>query len=303
MYPFKGKGLFRIVWILVTVLVVCLAGCAPHTRDDSNLQIHVLSAGQADAVLIRHETGDFLIDSGDSDGTDRLLSLLQKFHVRRLEALILTHPHEDHIGGTPVLLETLPVACIYDNGQESESPVYAHYRKIAAQKSIPCKPLQRGYQLTWSDGLVLSVLSPPARGESGYWTLQASKSRENNFSLICRLEYGTFSMLFMGDAERESERILLQHIPSPQVRSAVLKNGHHGSRTATTEELVKEAAPAAAVISCGAGNSFGFPHREVLSLLASYHIPVYRTDRDGTISISSDGTSYTVEPSHDDRTL
>ena len=137
MYPFKGKGLFRIVWILVTVLVVCLAGCAPHTRDDSNLQIHVLSAGQADAVLIRHETGDFLIDSGDSDGTDRLLSQLQKFHVRRLEALILTHPHEDHIGGTPVLLETLPVACIYDNGQESESPVYAHYRKIAAQKVFP----------------------------------------------------------------------------------------------------------------------------------------------------------------------
>ena len=241
MYPFKGKGLFRIVWILVTVLVVCLAGCAPHTRDDSNLQIHVLSAGQADAVLIRHKTGDFLIDSGDSDGTDRLLSQLQKFHVRRLEALILTHPHEDHIGGTPMLLENLPVACIYDNGQESESPVYADYRKIAAQKSIPCKPMQRGYQLTWLDGLVLSVLSPPSRGESGYWTLQASKSRENNFSLICRLEYGTFSMLFMGDAERESERILLQHMPSPQVRSAVLKNGHHGSRTATTEELVKEA--------------------------------------------------------------
>lgn len=303
MYPFKGKGLFRIVLILVTVLVVCLAGCVPHTRDDSNLQIHVLSIGQADAVLIRHKTGDFLIDCGDSDGTDRLLSQLQTFHVRRLEALILTHPHEDHIGGTPVLLETLPVACIYDNGQESDSPVYAHYRKIAAQKGIPCKPLHRGQSLSWPDGLALSVLSPPARGEKGYWALQASQSRENNFSLVCHLEYGTFSMLFMGDAEKESERVLLQHAPSLQLRPAVLKNGHHGSRTATTEELIKEVSPTAAVISCGAGNSFGFPHREVLSLLAAYRIPVYRTDRDGTISIYSDGTSYTVEPSHGDRTL
>lgn len=303
MYPCKGKGLFRIALILATVLVFCLAGCASHTRDDSNLHIHVLSAGQADAVLIRHKTGDFLIDCGDSDGTDRLLSQLQQFHVRQLEALILTHPHEDHIGGAPVLLETLPVACIYDNGQKSNSPIYAHYRKIAVQKGIDCKTLQRGQVLSWTDGLTLEIVSPPARGERGYGALQSSQGRENNFSLVCRLEYGTFSMLFMGDAEKESERVLLQYMTSGALRTTILKNGHHGSRTATTEELVKEAAPSAAVISCGAGNSFGFPHREVVSLLAAYRIPIYRTDRDGTISIDSDGTSYTIKTAHGDRTL
>lgn len=122
----------------------------------------------------------------------------------------------------------------------------------------------------------------------------AESGRTNNQSVVCKIAFGSFSVLFTGDAQREAEEQILRHARRNDLKATILKAGHHGSKTSSSPAFIEAVRPEAVVVSCGAGNSYGFPHTAVLAALKKQKADVYRTDRDGAISVVSDGRGYTV---------
>ena len=147
-------------------------------------------------------------------------------------------------------------------------------------------------KIVFAGDVVCHVLWPPAEGAAAMAVSESG--RTNNQSVVCKVSFGSFSVLFTGDAQREAEEQLLRQGRRNDLKATVLKAGHHGSRTSSSPAFLEAVRPEAAVISCGAGNSYGFPHAAVLTALKKQRADVYRTDRDGTISVVSDGQGYTI---------
>ena len=230
-------------------------------------------------------TGGFLIDSGDSDGTDRLLSQLQKFHVRRLEALILTHPHEDHIGGLDDVINHFDVEkVILPQVPDSIVPTTKTYKDVLEAVS------GKGLKITKAevgDTYAVGEASLEILGPAGTF------SDLNNESVVSRVEFGKTSFLLTGDAEEEAEQAILD--TGAKLKSTVLKVGHHGSRTSSSDAFLDEISPSYGVILCGAGNDYGHPHKEAVNRLEERGVKLYRTDLNGTVVFVSDGRNVTVK--------
>ena len=170
--------------------------------------------------------------------------------------------------------------------------MYKNYVKNIVRKKISYKALKRGDKVTFADDVVCHVLWPSAAGAAA---MTASESgRTNNQSVVCKIAFGSFSVLFTGDAQREAEEQILRHARRNDLKVTILKAGHHGSKTSSSPAFIEAVKPDAAVISCGAGNSYGFPHKAVLAALKKQKADIYRTDRDGDISVVSDGQGYTI---------
>ena len=180
---------------------------------------------------------------------------------------------------------------VYDNGVPTSLSTYKTYRKILDKRKIPRRTLRGGEKIQLLDGVPFTVVGPleksNARGEN---------SRQNNESIVGLLKYGNFTMLFTGDAEAEEEASILKS--GADVKSIVLKAGHHGSKTSSTEEFLRAVSPKAVFISCGAGNNYGHPSRQTMKRLEKWGIDVYRTDRQGTITLTTDGKRYEITKEH-----
>ena len=196
-----------------------------------------------------------------------------------LSVMIATHPHDDHIGGLAAALNSVPVDVIYSPVTSWNSKAWQSLERYASAQGTPIVVPNEGdtFALGCAEVTILHCW-PEA------WT-------ENDMSIVLRVDYGTTSFLFTGDAEEMSEYMMLTD--QAPLRADVLKVGHHGSRYSSTPEFIQAVSPSWAVISCGAGNSYGHPHEETLAALASAQI--LRTDQLGTIVFHSDGTSLTVE--------
>jgi competence protein ComEC len=250
-----------------------------HTRGQY-VEVHFIDVGQGDSIYIKTPAQDILIDGGDrgSAALDYLLSQ----NVKDLELVIGTHPHADHIGGLIEVLETIPVREVMDPGVVHTSKTFEDYLVLIDEKDIDFTAARAGMKRTFEDGTVLEILSPDSPSEDDL----------NNASIVARLTYGKVSFLFTGDAEIPSENAMLDAM-SP-LRSTILKAGHHGSSTSTVDAFLEAVSPEAVVIMCGADNSYGHPHREVLEKLEDADIKVFRTDIHGTIIVSTDGKSYGI---------
>lgn len=306
-------------WKWWTGLLLCLlllfSGCgAVKTSDDGmassaasgaavgavsavpqgSIIIKMLDVGQGDAILIQTAEQTVLIDTSDVDERDKLRAQLAKAGVKKIDKVILTHPHADHIGGMAVLLgEGYEIGAIYDNGMPSTSKLYIDYRKQAKAKGIPHQALKAGDVLDFGGGAQFKVLSPEEslvqKGQQkGY------KHDPNNESVVGRLTFGKFSMLFTGDAEKEAEGAIAAQFGS-ELKSQVLKAPHHGSKTSSSAAYLRLVQPEVCVISCGAGNDYGHPHKETLKKYQALHAKVFETDKNGTITITSDGKGYDVK--------
>ena len=251
------------------------------------LEVYFFDVGQGDSELIRLPGGEtFLIDAGASSTEDELVGELRSLGAETLDLVVATHPHADHIGGMAAVIDAFDVRqVVMPRVSESDTPTTKTYENLLqsiADKGLTITPAEPGDELLSSGGAVLTVLAP--NGED-YGDL-------NNYSVVLRLTYGEDSFLFTGDAEEASEEEMLS-LDWP-LTATVLKCGHHGSETSTSPSFLDAVSPQYAVISCGVDNDYGHPDAVTLEKLEAAGAEVFRTDRQGTILASTDGSGVTM---------
>lgn len=283
--------------VLVFFCAPLLGGCMGATANsggqtaEGTITAKVLNIGQGDSILIQTSEKTVLVDTSDVDERDKLRAELKKADVKKIDTIILTHPHADHIGGMDVLLDEYPVGMVYDNGMPSTSKLFLGYVKKLKEKNIERKGLVAGDRVDLGGGAVFEVLGPSAElVKEG--SVKGYKHDPNNESVVGRLVYGNFSMMLTGDAEKKEEQAILA-AGSP-VQSTILKSGHHGSKTSSSADFLRAVKPEAALISCGVNNDYGHPHKETMKKYHALDIPIYVTAENGTITVRSDGKTYDI---------
>lgn len=274
-----------------------LMGCSAAPVSDAahtaagTITVKVLNIGQGDAILVQTGEKNVLVDTSDVDERDKLRAELKKADIKKIDTIILTHPHADHIGGMDVLLNEYSIGMVYDNGMPSTSKLFLGYVKKLKEKKIERKGLVAGDRVDLGGGAVFEVLAPSAQlVKEG--NVKGYKHDPNNESVVGRLVFGDFTMMLTGDAEKKEEHDILA--AGSNVQSKILKSGHHGSKTSSSADFLRAVQPEAAVISCGVNNDYGHPHKETMKKYHALNIPVYVTAENGTITITSDGKTYHI---------
>jgi competence protein ComEC len=262
-----------------------------ETHSARPLRVTFLEVGKGDAMVIETPAGKTLVvdaggvfGEGDDQGRRVVAPFLRSRGIARIDTLLLTHPHPDHVGGAKTLIEQFPVGLVLDNGVNADSALVRPYRSAAKERGIPCREVRRGATLDADQGVTISALAP---------TAETLRGKVNNTSIVLRVEYGRTALLLTGDAEADAESEMIRS--GQPLACDVLKVGHHGSRASTSEEFVAAARPRYAVISVSANNRMGYPHPEVLERLEKTGARLYRTDRNGAVTCLSDGASVHIE--------
>jgi len=264
----------------------------PPFETQGRLQIFALDVGQGDGLLVITPGGKtVLIDAGNARAGDEVVAALGRRNLRSLDLAVATHPHADHIGGLRRVIGKMTVNSLLDSSQTYESDEYEKLLRAVKARKVNYIAAKKGQTFDLGSGVKLEAFNP--RGDNHWITeVREGGSVENANSVVLRLTYGNFAMLFTGDAEAETEAEMINaHSP---LRAQVLKVGHHGSRYATSEEFLSAVNPQAAVISCGADNRYGHPSQPTLDRLKKARVEVYRTDLGGEIAITSDGNTFQV---------
>jgi len=279
-------GVFCVLVLLLAAMVAgwlhLHSGPTAPANSTTGLTISVIDVGQGDSILVQFPQGQtMLVDAGVPDEGATVVAYLQQRHVARIDLLVATHPHEDHIGGMKDVLAEFPVGQAWDDGYVLGSKTQEDYLADIKARGIPLSVARAG-MTRQMDGVGVEVLAPVR-------LLEGTDSDANNNSVVLRLSYGAVSALLTGDMEGE-ERDSVSHWPP----CTILKVAHHGSRTGTDAAFLRAVQPSLAVISCGVGNSYGHPHAETLDALRAAHVLVKNTQMDGTVVIATDGRRYSV---------
>jgi competence protein ComEC len=286
----KLQGALLIALALVLLFSTGSTPLADRAAAATNLQVHFLDVGQADAFLVQLPNGqNMVIDAGNNEDATTVVNYLRSKGVTRVDYLIGTHPDEDHIGGLDAVIYNFPVGKFYMPNKSTTTQTYQDVINAANAKGLTITQAKAYTTLfnTTANGLTLKAnfVAPV----NSYYDLT------NDYSGVIRLTYGSTTFLFSGDAEAASETDMVN---SGQTLTAnILKVGHHGSRTSSTDAYLNKVKPAAAVISCGLNNSYGHPHAETISKLQARGIKIYRTDLQGTIIFTTSGSGWVVNKS------
>ena len=286
--------------LLLVSLCLCLllVGCGNKTDNkvqgktvaQEKMVVTVLDVGQADAILLQTEGKNILVDSGLSDNADKLVAELKKLGVKKVDILVATHPHADHIGGMNAVLKNFEVGKIYDSGQVTTSKMYQKYLKTVKEKKIPFALLRASDRIEFgSDGAVLEVLGPQEP------LLKDTRSDVNANSIVMRLAYKKFTMMLAADATSETEARILQVFAKDKVHSQVLKVAHHTSKYSNTDAWLEAVKPEVAIASYSKENEYGFPHQVTLKRLSKVGAKYYNTADNGNVRVTTDGESYQIK--------
>ncbi len=276
----------RLVAILLT-LCLLVSGCgittpevtAPLPETSDGLAVHYLDVGQADCILLECDSQTMLIDGGNVDDSDLVVAYLLQQGISRLDYVVCTHAHEDHVGGLPGVLAVFEAGTVWCSMEEYDSKCFRDFLYYADQQELT--PVCPDPGSAWSLGSTeITVLGP-------VWDYDDA----NNMSIVLHAQYGETSFLFTGDAERDAELDILE--AGFDVSATVLKAGHHGSSTSSSYQWLRAVNADYAVIPVGTDNAYGHPHEEVLSRFRDANMEVYRTDLQGHIVCRSDGKNLT----------
>jgi len=285
-------------WILTVLSAVCFAvpvfAAEPieNSGTEKNMYIYFLDVGQGDCIFIRTPNGkNILIDGGPLDeeydaGKEIVVPFLKKKNVKYLDTIVATHPHGDHIGGLPSILKAMPVGEVLDSGFVYPSPFYENFLRTISNKKIPYRLVQKDDILKWDPDLTVKVLSP----RRGHFF-----EDPNNNSIVIKMNYKNMSFLFTGDAAELSEYDIVSNYRKSELASVILKVPHHGSRTSSTDIFLEAVRPEVGIVPVGRFNRFHLPNNGVMKRYADYGIEIHRTDKEGTIFVSTDGETYSLK--------
>ncbi len=253
-------------------------------KDGSELTVHFIDVGQADAILLESGGKVMLIDGGNVADSDLIYTYLQKENIDYIDYMVGTHAHEDHMGGLSGALAKAKVGQIYVPETKSDAKFYQNFENMAAKQGLSLQQPQAGQEVILGDAQIYF-----------YLPTQEDADDLNNTSLVVKAVCGETSFLFTADAEAEEEKDLLAQ--SYDLSATVLKAGHHGSDTSSSYVFLREVMPQYVVISVGKDNSYGHPDESVLSRFRDVGAEVYRTDLQGDIIAFSDGEEVTFRTS------
>jgi len=281
----KKTKIFTLGFLFICVaLIYQLVSTEP---EQGNLKVIVLDIGQGDAIFIESPSGNqVLVDGGPTSQILQRLGEVMPFYDHSIDFVILTHPHSDHVVGLVDVLKKYEVGKILYNKVNYDSGDYREFISIIEQNNIATEPVFESKKLDLGDGVLISFLYPD-NDISG-----KEFENVNNSSIVFRLDYGKDSFLLTGDAEKEVEEEMISS--GDYLNIDILKVGHHGSKSSSTEEFLDITSPDKAVISCGLDNKFKHPHKETLDKLEKRGIETYRTDEDSDITFISDGSGVRV---------
>jgi competence protein ComEC len=265
-------------------MLTCLVAYFFLVHNQHKLTVAFLDVGQGDAIYIEAPNGaQMLIDGGNGTAVLRQLGKQMSFFDHSIDVVIGTHPDEDHIGGLPDVLGRYYVDLYIDPGLNDHSATYETILYEVGKRRIPHVTAQRGMHIVLDkdDGVYFDVLFPDRLLEG---------VDANTASVVGRLVYGTTSFILTGDSPQAIEKYLVG-LDGEKLHSTVLKLGHHGSRTSSSEEFLEAVHPTYAVISVGKSNKYGHPHKEVVDRVAELNIPMLATSKVGTIVFESDGVN------------
>lgn len=254
-------------------------------EDRQGLRIYFLDVGQGDAIFIEAPSGNqVLIDGGPDRTVLRQLGKVMPFYDRSIDLVFATHADADHIGGLPEVIERYRIGAYIDNGMEGSTALYRALMEKVGEKYLPHIEAKRGMVFRLGDGAFLEILFPDRDLEG---------AQSNTGSIIARLVYGDTSFMLTGDAPQGIEEYLVT-LDGGRLKSDVLKIGHHGSRTSTSETFLSAVSPTRAFISAAEKNRYGHPHKEVMAALEDFGVEVFTTF-DGLKAVRSDGEDISVE--------
>lgn len=274
----------HIRWYLFAALLIGVGviwyAVASEDRDGI-LTVAFLDVGQGDAIFIESPNGtQVLVDGGPNNAVFRELGKVMPFYDRSIDLFIVSNPDKDHIAGFVDGLDRFKVSAVLEPGTVGASGAFRALEAGEEKHRVPKIVARRGMSIDLGGGAYLEILFPD-RDVSGLAT--------NDGSIVARLVYGETEVMLPGDAPQNIEQYLVS-LDGGKLQSDILKVGHHGSRTSSTESFVEAVAPKYAVISSGKDNRYGHPHKEVMDLFARLGIPALNTANEGTIIFKSDGT-------------
>lgn len=247
--------------------------------SNHNLQFHFIDVGQGDSSLIITPKGKtILIDAGDEAHAKKVLSYVREQGIEKLDLVIATHPDADHIGGMDKVIKNFDIGVFAMPDVSAKTNQYKQIQRELKAKKMKATRLYQGDEVQIDDDIDFEILSP-VKGKKYDDT--------NEYSIVTKIVYKDTSFILMGDATMENEVDIINNVPDIDID--VLKLGHHGSSTSSSDYFITKTSPNIAIISCGKNNKYGHPHQEVMRVLKKHGVTPYRTDEMGDIVITSDG--------------
>lgn len=265
--------IFTLLLLVINIFLFHLEWKDSHR----NFTFAVLDVGQGDALFIESPTGtQVMFDVGPPR---KVLGPLQKIMSpfdKTIDAIFITNPDADHIGGFVDILKNYKVGAVFSSGTTSDSKTFQNLKEEIKNQNIPDVLAKKGMKLDLGGGVFIDILFPDR--DVSMWTT-------NDGSIVARMTYGDTSIMLTGDSTNKTEKIILAENNIAQLKSTILKVGHHGSRTSTSSSFVKAISPVYAFISVGKDNKYGHPHSDILGTLAQFGAEILRTDLLGTLII------------------
>lgn len=245
--------------------------------DENTLNVYFIDVGQADSILLENKGHYMLIDAGNNEDGPKLVNYFNEQDIKEFDYVVGTHAHEDHIGGMDDIIKNFKIDNFYMPDAITTTKTFEDVLDALEETNVIFQTPKVNQTFNLQDTTITTL------------SVTADEKNLNDTSIVLKVKHGTNTFLFMGDASTKIEKNLL----NKDIKSDILKVGHHGSRYSTSLEFLKKVSPEYAVISVGENNTYKHPHEEILKRLEEQNIQIYRTDKQGTILAKSNGSIIT----------